>query len=442
MQNRNLLRWKTALLGRAYRRFVTGIFCVGMILVQEGIFAQCSTNLSVRTYDTVLTGSGYGTYNLKFPKWNSDSGLLVSVKISAVVNVQYGFSLKNVDTMAGTYGIWVGREDYFTSPALSAAYDNTNEQKIGTYTLNPGAQASMSPFPFLTNFANVDSITGNTAPFLGSGLLNFTYSPITYTNIHTSNNASYSYHATATDQTHFSLSYIYCNGGGVLASSLTAFTAALKEPALVQLNWSVVGEEGERIYEIQRSGDGVSFATVGSRPAEPAGIGSVDYTFADRLTGPGGPAAWANGGMSSGPASGKLYYRLRIVNAASVSYSPIRSVNLGSNGSDKLILFPNPARDHINVVMPDEQAATNTGGGNRGAGGSSGNPGVSPGTPGDWMVNIRAADGRLVQSANFFHSNNLPIFFHQNLSPGIYFIRVTDLQGGNGRVASFRVDPR
>jgi len=402
MKNYILSSWKTALLTA----------CLGMTL-HGGVSAQSSTNLSVKTYDTVITGPGYGTYNISFPKWSADSGLLVSVKVSAVVNVQYSYSLKNTDIIAGTYGLWVGREDYFTSPALTAPYDNINEQKIGTYTLNPGDQVVQAPFAFLSNVANTDSITGNVAPFLGTGTVSFTYSPITYTNIHTSNNASYGYHATASETTHFTLSYQYTNDG-VLATGLSSFTASLREASSVQLNWSTATEQKDRVYEIQRSGDGRSFTTVGYRTAETApGVGQVSYSYIDKLEGNGWPMGT---GADNG---GKWYYRLRIVSAAGISYSTVQSVTMASGGVDRLVVFPNPTVDHINLVVPGD-----------------------PNAPGDWLVNVRAADGRLVQSASFYHSNNLPLFFHQNLSPGVYFVQVMDQQGRTGRVASFRVDGR
>ena len=398
--------------GHIFLRPFFWTLCMGATL-HGAVHAQSSNNLSVRTYDTVLTGPGYGTYHINFPKWNADSGLLVSVKVSAVVSLQYSYSLKNTDVITGTYGLWVGREDYFTSPALTAAYDNINEQKIGSYTLNPGDQVAQAPFAFLSNYANTDSITGSVAPFLGTGTVSFTYSPITYTNIHASNNASYGYHATASETTHFTLSYLYSNDG-VLTTELSSFTASLQEPSSVQLSWSTAAEQKDRVYEIQRSGDGHSFTTIGYKTAETApGAGTVSYSFMDRL---GEAAAGAGTGSSN---DGKWYYRLRLVRGGIISYSTVQSVTMPSGAGDRLVVFPNPTVDHINLLVPGD-----------------------PNAPGDWLVNIRAVDGRLVQSATFYHSNNLPLFFHQSLSPGIYFVQVTDQQGRMGRVTSFRVDRR
>ncbi|MBN9382363.1 MAG: T9SS type A sorting domain-containing protein [Chitinophagaceae bacterium] len=380
------------------------VLCAGLAL-HGAALAQCvANNLSARTYDTVLTGPGYGTYKLSFPKWNPDSGLLVSVKINALVNVAYGFSLKNVDVMAGSYTIWVGREDQITSTSMPAAYDNITEQKIGVYALNPGDQVAVPPFPFLSNYNNTDSFSANTAPFLGVGRVNFTYAPVTYTNIHTTNNASYSYRATASEVTRFSLTYTYCNAGVILNNSLTAFTAVLQDPASVRLDWSVEGEEKDRLYEIQRSENGSDFITLGTRSPDEKATG---YMYIDH---PGRPAS---GGGGAG--AGKWYYRLRIIAPGGISYSPIKEVTMGRDGLGKLMLYPNPAVGHINLTLPGD-----------------------PSRPGDWRVDILTVDGRLVQRAEFFHTNSFFINFRQHLSPGIYFIRATDLLGQGVQVASFR----
>jgi hypothetical protein len=60
--------------------------------------------------------------------------------------------------------------------------------------------------------------------------------------------------------------------------------------------------------------------------------------------------------------------------------------------------------------------------------------------PSDWGVDIRTSDGRLVQQANFFHTNNFFLNFRQNLSPGVYFVRAAELQGRGLFVSSFRVN--
>src|SRR6187402_3602955 len=109
--------------------------CCCAIAFSPGGYAQCVGNLGSRSYDTLISGPGYGVYNLSFPKWSPDSGLLVSVTIRANVSVQYGFTMKNADVSPSVYTLWVGREDQFTSPAVTGVFDSVKEVLVGNYSL-------------------------------------------------------------------------------------------------------------------------------------------------------------------------------------------------------------------------------------------------------------------------------------------------------------------
>jgi len=390
--------------------------CTAIILVPDAR-SQCVNNLSTRSYDTLITGPGYGTYNISLPKWSPDSGLLVSVRINVNVSVQYGFTMKNADLTPSVYTLWVGREDAFTSPALTSAYDSVKEQLIGVYPLDPGASVTMSPFSLMNNYNYTDSITTNVVPFQGQGNVSFVYSPVTYTTLHTNNNSSYNYSATATDQVHFSITYLYCRSGGVLATNLIRFTASPVEPSNVQLDWTVVNEVRGRIYEVQRSRDGQSFTTVGTLPSDDGGVvsGTVDYGFLDHLAGAGGSGLTGEQGIW-----GKWYYRLRIIDPGGILYSPIRQVMLGSDGGGRLIVYPNPAVDYIDL------APEVTGGG----GGRS------------WQVDVIAADGSRVLSNIFRSTNTMRVYFRHALAAGVYFVRTTDLVWHERYFSSFVVQRR
>jgi hypothetical protein len=122
-------------------------------------------------------------------------------------------------------------------------------------------------------------------------------------------------------------------------------------------------------------------------------------------------------GTGTGANANKYYYRLRIITPGGMFYSSIKEVS--PDGQGKLMIYPNPAVSHISLVLPGD-----------------------PSRPGDWRVDILTSDGRLVQRAEFFHTNSFFINFRQHLSPGVYFIRATDLPGQALQTASFRVDGR
>ncbi|HEY4285743.1 MAG TPA: hypothetical protein VGN00_01475, partial [Puia sp.] len=216
------------------------VLCLGLLL-QTTSFAQCNNNLRTRTYDTSLVSNGFNIFSLRFPRWSPDSGLLVSVKMSAEVSSQYTFTLRNADVQTATYQLSVGQEDLFSGPLLTPFTNLTPPQLIGSYPLLPGQTVTQGPFTFLDKHVSSDSIT-TVAPFLGSGTVDISYMSFTYTNLSTINNATYYYGATIANTMRFSLQYLYCKSGGVLATNLTRWAAELETPRTVRLEWSAVNE--------------------------------------------------------------------------------------------------------------------------------------------------------------------------------------------------------
>src|ERR1700744_2499593 len=256
------------------------VLCLGFGL-QTTSFAQCNNNLGTRTYDTSLVSNGFNIFSLTFPKWSPDSGLLVSVKMSTEVSSQYAFTLKNADIQTATYQLSIGQADHFSGSMMFPFTNLAPPQPIGSYPLLPGQMMSQGPFTFLDKHITSDSIT-SVAPFLGGGTIDINYMSFTYTNLSTINNATYYYGATIANTMHFSLQYLYCKGGGVLATNLTRWAAELQAPRTARLEWSAVNEVPGRWYYIQRSSDGVSFTDIASLPAK-ADNPSQDYAWPDLL---------------------------------------------------------------------------------------------------------------------------------------------------------------
>lgn len=400
------------------------------IILHVASFGQSGNNRFTRSYDTLITGIGYGTYQIDFPAWNPDSGLLVSATVRALVSVKYGFSIRNVDAVPGTYSIFVGHEDVISSTALAVPYYKNLEQKIGVYPLNPGESVSQAPFSFLENYANTDSVTGSVAAFMGTGKIRFTYSPATYTNIRTNNNASYNFSSTVRDTVHFSLSYLYSKVGGVLGINLRQFTATLQGspgagpetsiPSMIQLTWDVENEQEGRKYDVQMSRDGQHYTPVYSLVSVSPGK-QVGYTYQ------------YNG---AGEEPGKIYFRLKMTDVDGVaSYSAIKSVTLvavgdrisGSNASGmNLSLYPNPAVEYINLSF---------------------GPGPGQGAGKDWQVDVLSSNGSLLQSGVYpvvgsgqgGAAGLIRVDFQRRLPAGAYFIRATDRAKRQTYSASFLV---
>ncbi|HLZ87833.1 MAG TPA: T9SS type A sorting domain-containing protein [Puia sp.] len=370
--------------------------CIGM-LSHGNSSAQCINNMGTRTYDTTLTNNGFGNYNLSFPQWSPDSGQLVSVKLTANVTSTYGYNLRNVTASPATYMVNIGQEDQI-SAAFGAPFTSLTPQYVGTYTLQAGESQLVAPFPFLTNHISSDSLTGNVATFLGNSSVNINYLSFTYTNLVAYNNASYYYSNTINTTTQFSVQYLYCQAGVVLAANLTRWTATLTAPSTVELDFTAVNEVAGRRYEIQRSSDGHSFTTIATQTATSDGL-TADYTYTDHL-----PTG----------AGGKWYYRLQVVDNGTFSWSAVREIDV--NAMEKnLRIYPNPATDHIDIATGTANS--------------------------DWQTDILSASGMLVQRETLLNSGLLHIPFRNRLSAGTYFVRITDLRAQKTQVSSFIVNP-
>jgi type IX secretion system substrate protein len=369
--------------------------CLG-ILIHTACLGQCDSNLSTRTFDTTLTGNGFQTFKLSFPQWDPDSGLLVSVKLSAQVSSMYGFTLTNegAASSAYPYSLTIGQEDVISGSALSSPYTGLTYQNIGSWSLSPDQSVTYAPFVFLNDHITSDSITSAVTPFLGTSQVNLSYMSFTYTDLTAENNSTYQYTDNISNAMKFSVQYLFCQSGGVLATNLTAWSAQLVNPGQVRLSWTDAVAVAGRQYGIQRSTDGQIFTTITTITAEP-GSASNDYSYMDRL--PEG-------------VSGTLYYRLQLIDAGQTSLSPVRTVTIPRE-DHTLRVYPNPATSYLDLTT--------------------GQP------PGDWLIEIFSAAGNLVQKQLALQSSNIHISLNINISSGVYFIRATDLRGQRNYTASF-----
>ena len=99
---------------------------------------------------------------------------------------------------------------------------------------------------------------------------------------------------------------------------------------VVQNVWTTANELNTKQFNIQRSVDGTTFATIGNIPAIASGANS--YQFIDNT-----------------PSNGINYYRLQIIDKdGSTSFSKIISIHL-SLLNNLFSIYPNPAKDYMIV---------------------------------------------------------------------------------------------
>jgi hypothetical protein len=121
-----------------------------------------------------------------------------------------------------------------------------------------------------------------------------------------------------------------------LPVELTAFSAR-RQPAGVALNWRTASEKNSARFEVQRSLNGETFATVATVAAAGTSSQPLAYTALDRAA-----------------PQGLLYYRLRQVDTdGTASLSPVVTV---AAGKGDVVLYPNPARETLNIIIIAEGA--------------------------------------------------------------------------------------
>jgi hypothetical protein len=122
----------------------------------------------------------------------------------------------------------------------------------------------------------------------------------------------------------------------VLPVNLVSFSARLANND-VQLKWQTAAETGNDHFEVEKSLDGASFISIGSRAGINGG-GVKDYDWTDAGAGNLNPS--------------KIFYRLRIISiAGAVEYSNTILVSFNKTNVTIAGVMPNPFSDKININL-------------------------------------------------------------------------------------------
>ncbi|TGE23828.1 T9SS type A sorting domain-containing protein [Hymenobacter aquaticus] len=120
-----------------------------------------------------------------------------------------------------------------------------------------------------------------------------------------------------------------------LPVELVAFSAS-RQSNTVQLKWTTASETNSNRFEVQRSADGQSFATINTVAGAGTTTTATNYLSVD-----------------AAPLAGTSYYRLRQIDTdGSVSYSPVRVV-----GAVLAMVYPSPTYDLLNLPATAAGAA-------------------------------------------------------------------------------------
>jgi Secretion system C-terminal sorting domain len=121
-----------------------------------------------------------------------------------------------------------------------------------------------------------------------------------------------------------------------LPLKLGNFTAT-KLASAIQLNWETLSEQNTSYFAIERSADGSTFNSLGTITARGNSATKQSYSFND---------------VQPGPANN--FYRLKSVDAdGNFSYSRVLIVK--NENSFIVQLFPNPAKDVLQIQIPSQK---------------------------------------------------------------------------------------
>ena len=124
-----------------------------------------------------------------------------------------------------------------------------------------------------------------------------------------------------------------------LPNTLIDFRGALRNQ-LVQLNWTVTGNQDVQFFDVETSTDYSNFEFAGRVYPHPTNTETADYIFTNNL-----PAI----------KSKYVYYRLKITSVSgNVTYSKILSIPITQTTSPQITITPNPVKDvmQVNVYSP------------------------------------------------------------------------------------------
>lgn len=162
------------------------------------------------------------------------------------------------------------------------------------------------------------------------------------------------------------------------------------QSSTVGLRWTAENEMNTSTFVIERSTDNNSYVEVGAKPASGQTNTITEYKSTDDIT-------------ALQQTASVVYYRLRAIDVdGRFTYSNVVTVRLNKKAGVQV--WPSPFKSNINISY---NAAVNT----------------------TVEVSVISSSGKIVKQANYNVSrgiNQLSVSELSSLSPGVYFVRITD----------------
>ncbi len=356
--------------------------------------AQCSCANGVTpdslVHNFTLNPTANFNSTISFPKFDPTTGTLACVNLSAAINAVSNLSIRNLDSFQRDYQFLYTQAISFTGPGGLTNFANTS-LNYGPSTLDAyGTGTDSIHYGPDTPFKNygISKTISNVAPYLGTGTVNINYTNTGSTLLLQGSN---NYQSTVSTFAwgNFRLTYYWCLPSA-LATGMKNFSVAKKEK-FVLLKWESENELPGTEYEVQMSTDAHRFVKIDGELSKTAtGTESASYEFkyakADNF-------------------EGKLFFRVKQIKlSGQAGYSTTKLIDFSSASEADVFISPNPVIRNMAINFRSPQT-------------------------GQVEVEIINAVGQVIfrRSHSFNSQSRLDITISQQAQPGIYYLRIKNL---------------
>jgi Secretion system C-terminal sorting domain len=374
--------------------------------------AQCNCSVGVPatpiTYYSSFPTTNAASTTITFPQFDPSIGTLECLSLNDTVTGVTTTSALNKASSSQIYKFLLSVADDLEGPSGGGvSITNSYTRTYGPDTLArlgfPGDTITYGPDTIIDDEVGFASTSTNTAPYLGTGTVDFTYS-LSGGVISLEGGLNYSAGPTTNYWGDMQLTYYWCPAVS-LSTTIYDFTA-VPQGGAVLLQWLTSNQQPNTQYEIQTSTDGKDFYSVGQTESDPSAAGAAGrYQYQ----------------YNPDPAYvGQLYFRIKETDpSGAVTYSTVIVFRPNDAPGDgpSYQTFPNPATNSLQVRFNTNQT-------------------------GQFLVEMLSTSGQIVQEKTVTLAGSSQIMFDMNPQParGLYFLRTTDVTHNRSYVTKVFVD--
>lgn len=369
-----------------------------MLLIAQSNYAQCAGGQPAGTtaFDTTISFStGITSTQLKFPKFNPQSGMLSCVKlIVTIVGIVDTVAMQNYSLSPQTADFYYDRSDFMSGPGLTPSLSNSFNGHYGPYGLsaydgtpNSGGDFHSIPKDTVLRKVMTRTLTDSTeiSQFYGSDSVTYNYNINVTTSASITGGSSSSLVLTSAF-VNFRFEYCTCPLA-TLPLGLRNFVVTKNDENNAKLYWDAEQGNDHYYYEIEVSRDGNHFTKAGT----------LDKLY--NTTNP----SYKYGFQIKPNEYGKYYFRVKqLWLDGYYRYTDIKSAEFSNPLFSTVSLYPNPSQGIVGIKFVTAKA-------------------------GSYLVEITNAKGQLVKT-NEIKIAATDYKVVATLQKGLYYVKLTDLQ--------------